>query len=389
MRIRFAGHDDCSADAEQSRRLVALADTWIRLARATRPDSREAIRALAPPLERLEHRLELVPSPRVASTARWLISTGGARELRPLVEWLVARASSDGVDWLDAHAAASPASQAVADAERRLEASLDGARVRIGFVRGHLLEVVVLASCFQSARDQRAIDAVEMLVEDLLGERVYDHWIAGVGAAPAPRPSPLRLVSNEDQLTGSYPLLDLPGLVALAIEGLLAGLPERPWSEQSDAEQWTLLEAEPELASDYAAQDDVAIATTRAPELLKCYLQRSPFSSLRFSRHDEVFAFVKVDSRGDSETRLAARRELEEQLGRALGPGRGAVIGNGLGVRYAYVDLALEGLERSLRIVREVTARCAPSERAWIQFFDSDWSAEWVGVHASTPPPPR
>jgi hypothetical protein len=150
-----------------------------------------------------------------------------------------------------------------------------------------------------------------------------------------------------------------------------------------------MFELEPEVQYDYAAQDDLAIATTLAPELLKCFLRGQPFSCARFSRFGERFCYLKLDGDGErSEPRLLARRALEDALSEALpNAGAGAVIGNGLGIRYAYVDLALANLDAAVLRALEVARKCGVPRRSWLLFCDGDLAAEWVGVWPDTPPP--
>ncbi len=387
MRIRFAQLDHCTADDEQRRSYEARVDRWVEGARELRGDEAEdSFAGLSSTLMALDPRLQLLPW-RGRRDVRYVLSTRGVRELCPLVDRLMAKVREAGVAWLDAYVPARSLVDVQSEIDETFGVSLGGARVRVGIVRGHLLEVVVMAPEFASARDEAALEAAEVLVEGLLGERVFDHWVSAVSVAPGRRAGPLQVVSDAGASSG-HPVGHLTGLVARAIEGIIQGLPDEPWSRRVEPEAWTLFEAEPELSSDYAMQDDVAVATTRAPELLKCFLERAPFSSLRFSRHDEAFVYLKLECAGDSDTRLRLRESLEERLSLALGPGRGAVIGNGLGIRYVYVNLALEDLEHSLRTVREVAAAQVPTSRGWIQFFDSDWQGEWLGLLPTTPPPP-
>jgi hypothetical protein len=101
-----------------------------------------------------------------------------------------------------------------------------------------------------------------------------------------------------------------------------------------------------------------------------------------------VFAYLKLESRGAAEERLAFRTALEDAIAKELPRGAGRVIGNGLGVRYVYVDLALADLGAAVPCVTAAARSSSVAERSWLLFCDSDWADEWIGVWETTPPPP-
>ncbi|MEB2322148.1 MAG: hypothetical protein OZ921_06520 [Sorangiineae bacterium] len=253
----------------------------------------------------------------------------------------------------------------------------------MGFSRGHLLDAVVFAP------EPLATADAERLVEALLGEDFFDDWIGDVNVAPLPRGRALAVLGAGRQEAESYPIAELPHLAHSAIDALRAGLPARPYFAKEDADEWTMFELEPTLASDYAAQDDLVVATTLLPEMMKAYLQGLPIYSGRFSRTGELFCYLKLDYAGASaEEQLAGRRRLEDALDAVLAPrGDGCVIGNGIGLRYGYVDLALtrpEAVER----VRDVALAAGAPARSWLLFLDQELDGEWLGVEPGTPPPP-
>ncbi len=262
--------------------------------------------------------------------------------------------------------------------------SLGEARARAGFSRGHLVDVVVyVPGGLDSA-------TAELAVEALLGDELMDDWIGAVDAAALPRGGPLRVVGGSREAERTFPLAELPQAVRAAIDGLTSGLPDAPYLAQDRSRAWTLFELEPEPAHDYAAQDDLMLATTIAPELLKAYLQGLPIFSGRFSRAGELFCYLKLDfARTPPDAQLARRRAVEDALDAALVPaGDGCVIGNGLGLRYAYVDLALARPEAVARVAEVALAAGAP-ERSWLLFLDRELDGEWIGLEPVTPAPPR
>jgi hypothetical protein len=170
----------------------------------------------------------------------------------------------------------------------------------------------------------------------------------------------------------------------------LLGLPDLPLCELGGEQRWTLLELEAERAPDYAGQDDAVLASTFMPEMLKCFLSGSSFSSCRFSRHGELFAYLKFRQKPrDLRAGLAARRVLEDALDAALVTERaGRVVGSGLGVVYAYVDVALSDPARGVSALRSVGNRVGLPEQSWVLFCDTALEAEWVGLRPDGPVPP-
>jgi hypothetical protein len=125
--------------------------------------------------------------------------------------------------------------------------------------------------------------------------------------------------------------------------------------------------------------------------MLKCFLGGSHFASSRFSRHGELFAYLKAESHSDDpRLALSARRVLEDALDAALVSERaGRVVGSGIGIRYSYVDFALSSVEKAITVVSDVARRVGLSERSWLLFCDTVLEDEWAPVHPSSPAPPR
>lgn len=264
---------------------------------------------------------------------------------------------------------------------------LSRARFRGGFVRGHLLELVF--SLPGGVGDEREQGAAERLVSDLLGARTMEAWIGAVHVAPAPRGGPLRVLGSEPG--PGLTLETLADTVIAAIRGLYATLPEQPaWARRDEAD-WTLLEVEPEASKGpCAAQDDLVMAATREPELLKCFLAGERFSSRRFSRHDELCFYLKYEaSSGTPPRRQKERTALEDALQGALSEARaGAVIGGGLGVQHDYVNFMFSDCARAFPIVRDLARAQRLPQRCWILPFDDELASEWIEVWPEAPVPP-
>lgn len=389
MRWVFGGEEEL-ATPERQRAVELMDDVIARLVGGLSDDSAGATQQLASArakLAELDERLELevlgaLPGPRTA-----VVSARMERRLRPMAEALVLRAPRTDQLRFVAHRPARSFSDSVAEVKASHGFDLANARARAGFSRGHLIDVVVYGPKFGGRGDDRCLDAADAAVESVLGERVMDEWIGDVAAEPLPGGGPLRVLNDDPAPT--FPLSALPAAVSAAVEGLRAELPE-PSRVPLPRDEWTLFETEPEPAHDYAAQDDVALAASALPEMLKCFLEGSPFSSLRFTRGGERFAYLKLDVHDvPFERRLGQRNLLEERLARALQDGKhGAVVGNGLGLRYAYLDIALSPEREALAIACQVARDLEVPRRSWLLFCDSDWAGEWVGVWPDSPSPP-
>jgi len=277
--------------------------------------------------------------------------------------------------------------------EVRVEHGVDfsRARARAGFSRGHLIDVVVALP--GGVSDRREHEAAQDLLTAMLGEGRAGDWLGELSLEPAPRGGLLKVLDARAPSENFFPVEELPAAFDRAIAGLQAGLPEQPFWALGGEQLWTMLEASAERADDYPAQDDLLLASTYLPEMLKCFLSGSPFSSSRFSRHGELFAYLKAESpEQDPRLLLSTRRVLEDALDAALVSERaGRVVGSGLGIRYAYIDFALADVERAIDVVATVGRRVGLPERSWILFCDSELEREWAPVHpnAAAPPAPR
>jgi hypothetical protein len=114
------------------------------------------------------------------------------------------------------------------------------------------------------------------------------------------------------------------------------------------------------------------------------------FFSERFTRCGETFCYLKIDgAEGLEGSAFEGKDEIEEALDALLGAAKlGCTIGGGSGLRYSYIDLALADLGPGIQAIRKVLRAAKIPKRTWIQFYDSDLGAEWVGIYDDTPPPP-
>jgi hypothetical protein len=260
-------------------------------------------------------------------------------------------------------------------------------RWRMGFSRGHLLELTLLLTRSPRSEHDALLRDVELAVDELIGRERAEDWVGAVDVAGAPGGGLLKLAGAPASATIGFS--ELGAAVEQAVVALYAGLSPEPWHLSSAQSGWVMFEMEPDDPRGAAAQTDLLVATTAAPEMLKTFLEGAPFSSARFSRHSERFAYVKYrDTSSDSNQRLTHRTRLEDTVDRALRKqGLGAVVGNGIGVAHSYVNLALLDPPRAVPVLREAAVACALDQRSWLLFCDADWRDEWVGLLPGAPEP--
>jgi hypothetical protein len=189
----------------------------------------------------------------------------------------------------------------------------------------------------------------------------------------------------------TLPLAEVLPAAEAAVRGLYAELPEAPYHAFCERADWTMLELEPVPADDYGEKDDLAFVSTMLPEATKCYLQGSPFSSSRFSKHGERFLYLKLDAGARSPAeRHELGLELEDRLNGVLVPGGiGCVVGAGIGLRYVYLDLALQNLDHGVRVACERVRKLGFDLQGWALFCETGWEHEWVPIGVHGPPPSR
>ncbi|MCA9627973.1 MAG: hypothetical protein KC766_09915 [Myxococcales bacterium] len=311
----------------------------------------------------------------------WVVRASGARQLYPLVDLLHVGMTARGLEVVP-RLPALPHAEALRWASDCLGRDFSDTRVRVGFVRGHLLELAfAVPGCF-GHDDEEAMQAAIVYAECVLGEERFDEWVGSVGVSPAPRSGGLRVVGSVGQVSAATPLRELLPLVEIGIFKLCEGLPDEPLAG-SEASDWTLLDGEPLRdetgAPSLLAMDDVVMASTRCPELLKCFLEGLPVSSRRFSRVGERFVYLKLPSSLPLAERPAARARLEEALEPHLGE-LGVIVGNAVGVAHFYVVIALRQLLPGLTAV----VACAEQQPelfprgSELRFLDATWGDEWL-----------
>lgn len=315
-----------------------------------------------------------------------LVLRGESPPLQPLAEWVVGLAP----ETLSVKVVGStpPFRPSVAFGRVPQTAGVDlrGMRFRVGVGRGHLLELVahlpkraLLPDIRNTPAEAReAIEgAVEGLVEDLLGQELFERWVGEISYEQMPTNTGLRLVGSRQE-RALHAASELYSTVRAVEADIHAGLSQMPWSENYGA-TWSMLELEPSESLRGQRQPDLAVAVTCFPELVHCFLSGASFDSRRFSARNERFVVVAVLVPGAQAVRFSAKECLEKAFDQRLRTAQlGAVIGVGTGVRYLYFTLALSELADGVPLLRSELRKVVGVERASLLFMDNEWANEWV-----------
>lgn len=252
--------------------------------------------------------------------------------------------------------------------------NLETSRVRAGFTRGHLLEVVVHVP-FDVEGDVDALQvAAEVYLESRLGDRFMDLWVADVSIDRIARTRGLLMLSDARDQAEHYPIEQASELLDRAARGVSSELPLSKLLHALD-EAWTALEI-PTLACERLG--DRTFASTREPEALKAALEGMPFASSRFTRGGELFVWCAWTADLDLQVRLRVREEVESALAGLQGV---SLAGTGFGARRDFLDLWLvPDLETVERVGRTI---CARTGAVQLGFYDSSYSEELLEFRRS------
>jgi hypothetical protein len=298
----------------------------------------------------------------------------------PLAELVMELAPNDLDGSLSLGRSAVPLEQALIEVESDHGVALSRASLRAGFSRGHLLEITLGVPGGSGAENEQI--AAEDLVRAVLGDRLFETWVGAVHVSAEPRSSSLRVLDVRAPRVKLH-VQELYDTVAAAARGVLSGLPERSYAERAVATssaEWTMLEVEPLADAPPGYKEDLVLASTCTPELLRCFLDGAPCSSRRFSRVGESFLFLSYpDASRDMKSRVARRTVIESELAGELSD-IAAVTGVGLGAHSTYVDFALCNLETGLpRLIAKLRSLALPRD-SFVAFVDSELCDEWVPI---------
>lgn len=241
------------------------------------------------------------------------------------------------------------------------------------------IDLLFVSRDYQSREDRQALDDVFVATETLLGEETLDRWIGAIEVAP--------WYHGPDEPRG---IRDLKKAVDCLIESVRGNLPDVPYFQLSEDSTWTVHELKPHEAEDYPHQWDMFVGNSMIAPMWSNAHQNQTFDSIRFSRHGEVFCYLKIDGiNGLEGSQFADKGEIVDAIDAALREAEvGCWVGGGSGLRYSYLDLALTDMDKGAAVVRQVLRAGNIPKRSWILFFDTDRQADWIGIWDDTPPPP-
>ncbi len=361
MVLCFAQFGDVPARAARARAVETARLLWGELG-AGAMASLECSRLL----RRIDARLGLEPG---SDPLQWGVTYAGL-EARGAAELVVAQAVATSLR-VDVGRPARPYPSVLEELQPFHRGDLSAARVRGGFTRGHLLELVVGLPPVHGDPQELA----EELVDRVLGEAVVDDWVVAIAAMPLPRSGPLRVLQGGADEPETYPLAQLGELLASATAAVEAQLPATPLWQRPVGAEWVWLELEP--ASEGVQPERLSVVTW-LPELLKCALEGLPFHSRRFSRWRERFVWLRCPAARGS-ARVERREHVEKALDGALrGAGHGAVVGTGFGERDDFFDLCLGEEDAALRVLLEVARELRLGGE--LGFYDTRWAEERLVV---------
>lgn len=312
----------------------------------------------------------------------WVI-TYSDRSAIPLAEWLVTQLSGRAL------AVGRPPGTVLhaLRAAQRLGLDFSSCRVRVGFTRGHLLDVYVLVPLDVLGSMEQLQIAAEVYLETLLGDRILDDWVDQVAVDRIARTGGLCVVSDVRAPSTNYPLAEVEGLVHRGVDALRQGLPSSLLSRQVH-EQWTALTLADSGEQPAGPHSERRFASTCHPEALKACLTGLNFCSSRFTLGEEIFVFLRWRARGPERQRK--RQEVEELIEhRAQRTGQVALAGSGFGGAFDYLDLWVHPQPPSMtELLASVAALVGEVE---LGFYDSKWSEERLvyGRGALSLPPIR
>lgn len=334
--------------------------SWMEGLAAVHPDLKWEY---GPAVNQLGHRLVITPEHRY--------------ELTEFVRTLVDRAPQiDAWEFYGLRLPSDP-DTAAGMVKSRTRGSMTDVRVSLTRGENNLIDLHYLS------KSPTATDDAFVATEALLGEQALNRWVGEVSAS---KPGGLFGRGAPD----GVPFPELTEAFDRTRREILGDLPADPYHAWVGTAGRAVLQLEPTEAEDYAAVDDVLVASNASAELWTACHRGIRFDSQRFTRHGETFLYVKIEmTEGDPGFSNDDRADLEYALNTVLVNAQlGCVTGGAKGTRYAYVDLCVTDIEAGLRAIKTSLQASNVPDRSWILFSDRIWAHEWVAVYPTTPPPP-
>lgn len=329
---------------------------------------------------------EFGPALRV-SGHRLVITPESKHSLRPLVNAIVERAPKiEGWEFYT-HRVAEGLDWALVSVKGRTGFEMKDARVQLSTGDDQRIDLRYSFAAPGSGDD--ALHAAFVATESLLGEPVLDRWIGAIEVASPPRRSFLSFGRRAEP--EGIPLAELAAKVRETIDGIITSLPQGRCLDRAD-DNWKMWKLDPPRGrDDFEGQLDLFVGKSMYPEMWRATRSGRPFFSEVYSRSGETFCYLKLDgSDGLDDEHFADKGEIEDAIDEALRRENvGCFVGGGTGLRYSYIDLALDDIERGAAIVGEILRGGNITRRSWLLFYDAELAGEWIGMWPDTPAPPE
>jgi hypothetical protein len=393
--VRWIYFNDNPEEATEREAIVARIDAWWRAFEGKVDDLRALFKGRArwdlpqwmdDHLHPIHPRIMWEYGPAVRGDGHRLVLTPeSAHELRPLVAKVLERAPSiPGWEFYDARLPEDLESTK-ATVTGRASFDIDDFLARVSVNDKRLIDLCYYSPRIESAEDEAAFSSAFVATETLLGEHCLDRWVGTIEISPFQEAA----VAGRDIPRHAIKLDRLKETVEAAVEGIRDQLPPSPHHEWAGEAQWTMWKLKPEPADDFPNQADLFVEKSPNPAMWIAAHSGGLFNSERFTRCVETFCYLKVDgAEGLDDSTFADKGDIEDALDEALIPRKlGCQIGGGMGLRYAYIDLALTDVPAAITAIRERLQAGGIPKRSWILFFDSDLANEWVGIYDDAPKP--
>lgn len=208
--------------------------------------------------------------------------------------------------------------------------------------------------------------------EVVLGEEENEKWLGMVLPVHGDAPAESDMVKCAQQFKDAY---------FETKKKLLAKIPVEPY--------WQQTKPKSEVVIDFGKTPEGRNTVLTPYQALFTSLGRPTFTTERFSRCGERFAYLQVDGNMGLSADVQQRDELAQAIDTALrGAKLGCVVGSGSGTPdRSYIDLMLTDPDKAVPVLQEVARSRKLPHSSWLRFYDADWRQEWVGMFNDTTPP--
>ncbi len=338
-------------------------------------------------IENLSAAVDMRKAPLNEGHTKLVISTGGRARSRLLVNHIVASAPNLP-RWQ--FAAYKEPNQFGQYQDSRLKGDWSEAEVIIEVTDTNALDLTILSERFHKEASKEDLALAMVLAESLLGEEILDKWINIVlPKSRQERKSPLAAVRHGVEQRQTVNIKDLFQAVDEAINRMQEALPPQPlWQYDCRKRELARLGKNP---SDWQADQGADVnywTLTNMPKLSKAPTQRYNFYSTAFSRHNELFCYLKIkgaeELRENEERRLALAQAVDTGLHESEA---GCLTGSGITAECVRLELMVHNLKPAVAVLRHIAAQIGLPSTSWLLFHDRDYQEEWLGLKPDSPLP--